>query len=133
MRRAKDFELLEMSHAVFKNLRSGRNVITLCDIDYKISNYSLESTTSSTEWATKSGWKVKCIEPMKKWTISYNGQSIGTSTFLIFSTMIFDLSGKIVRSTGKRVFTAVGPDPEDILTGAEQIPATIEFTWTNFG
>ncbi|KAF8359495.1 hypothetical protein PRIPAC_94490 [Pristionchus pacificus] len=78
-----------------------------------LTNTNVQSTTSSSEWATKSGWKVKCIEPMKKWTISYNG--------------------KIVRSTGKRVFTAVGPEAEDILTGAEQIPATIEFTWTNFG
>lgn len=78
---------------------------------------------------------MKCIEPMKKWTISYNGQSVETYNchFFIFSSMIFDLSGKIVRSTGKRVFTAVGPEAEDILTGAEQIPATIEFTWTNFG
>ncbi|KAF8372220.1 hypothetical protein PRIPAC_78649 [Pristionchus pacificus] len=76
-------------------------------------NTNVESTTSSTEWATKSGWRVKNIEPMKKWSISYDGN--------------------MVRATGRRVFTTVGPESEENLKGMEQIPATIDFTWTNFG
>ncbi|GMS89667.1 hypothetical protein PENTCL1PPCAC_11842 [Pristionchus entomophagus] len=78
-----------------------------------LTNTNVESTSSTTEWATKSGFKVKCIEPMKKWTISYDG--------------------KVVRSAGKHLFESVGPDSEENLKNVEQIPATIEFTWTNFG
>ncbi|GMT20464.1 hypothetical protein PFISCL1PPCAC_11761, partial [Pristionchus fissidentatus] len=78
-----------------------------------LTNTNVESVSSSTEWATKSGFRVKCVEPMKKWTLSFDGN--------------------IIVSAGQRVFHTVGADSEENLKGVELIPAKFEFTWTNFG
>ncbi|CAI5443991.1 unnamed protein product [Caenorhabditis angaria] len=67
--------------------------------------------TSDATWRTASGFTVKCLEPMKKWSLSFQGN--------------------LVKSPGFRVFEKIGAEAE--AENFPRIPASFELIWTNFG
>lgn len=62
-------------------------------------------------WTTRSGFIVRCIEPMRKWRIDFKGQ--------------------LKLGEGAKQYSTVGPDERD--PNAKLFPAEFSLEWTNFG
>ncbi|CAI4231073.1 unnamed protein product [Auanema sp. JU1783] len=71
---------------------------------------NVPSEGKSNTWAG-AGWEVSCVEPMKKWLISFEGF--------------------ITPSPGSQLFTQVGEEQPD--PNAKLVPAKINLEWTNYG
>uniref|UniRef100_A0AC34PZA8 Uncharacterized protein n=1 Tax=Panagrolaimus sp. JU765 TaxID=591449 RepID=A0AC34PZA8_9BILA len=74
---------------------------------------NVEAVKSDVEYRTKSGFCIRCIEPMRKWHISFNG---------------FLVPGQACQPNVQKI----GEDSE-LDSTVKRIPASFDLTWTNYG
>lgn len=72
-----------------------------------------QAVKSDVEYRTKSGFCIRCIEPMRKWHISFNG---------------FLVPGQACQPNVQKI----GEDSE-LDSTVKRIPASFDLTWTNYG